>query len=239
MEHFGRHLVRARPAAAARGSAGALALACAALAACASAPPPLAPARAAAGGVRTVAVLRFAEGGRADPALALGESLGARGLSVSPVDAAGGPERGRLERLRALVRTRVEGDRADRAVSSSGLGEEAAEAVRALGVDAVALSVRLPAYATMPPPAGPGGLWPAPGARVGPDFDPIAPAPPREAVAVVTAAGDVVWSGWGAQQEMLGAPGPEPLPAVTRPVNAAEAIDALVAAVTGEAPGED
>lgn len=183
--------------------------------------------------VRSVALVRWRdEPGVArakDPLDALGESLAARGVATQTVEI--GPRaKGALrpvERLHARLAARiVQGPpRGRRGRVPEALGEEAAAAVAALGVDAVALHHRADAF-------GRGALPPVPPA-LGDPFAPPGPHPfatrdfhrPLGAVSLVDRRGNAIWFDWGAPDSEL-----DP----SAPVNAVEAVDALLRALAGE-----
>jgi hypothetical protein len=133
-----------------------------------------------------------------------------------------------LERLHARLAERiVQGTpRGRHGRGAERLGEEAAATVAALGVDAVALhhraeSFRLGALSSPLPPV------------IGDPFPPSASYPPATrsfrrpvgAVSLVDRHGNAVWFDWGAPESDL-----DP----SAPVNAAEAVDALLGVLAGE-----
>jgi hypothetical protein len=178
-------------------------------------------------GVRSVALVRSrdAEAGRPrDPLDALKESLAARGLEVRTVEL--GP---RVDgALRPVQRLQ---DRAAREAEASGsgrervrrLGEDAAAAVRGLGVDAVVLYHRTDDWRL--------SAAPDPRAFASPGLPPAVARRPVAALTAVDANGAAVTYAWGAPGDGLGA---DP----TAPVNAAEAVDLVVRALAGGG-GED
>lgn len=182
-------------------------------------------------GVRTLVLARWTDDAEArpkDPLDALKESLVARGYAVRSVDLGTRtpPELRDLERLHARLAARIGSggprDRFARRVEP--LGRETGEVVAALGVDAVALYHRFnggPLGGPLPDPLAPAGsLFPA--------TSPIERRP-LGALSMVDRAGNALWFEWGTAAVELD-------PEV--PANPAEAIDALVAVLTGEA-GED
>lgn len=199
--------------------AGAAGLSCATVGEPAPAgPPPFA-------AVRRIALVRVRPDPAAarpkDPLDALGESLAARGYEARQVEIGrgAGPELRALERLHARTEGWVVsapprgrfGRRAD------ALGADAGEAVRGLGVDAVALYHRFderPFSAFPEPPLGASAF---PRRRE--------PARPVAALTVVDRDGNAVGFEWGAAGAEL-----DP----SAPVNAAEAIDLLLRALAGD-----
>jgi hypothetical protein len=176
--------------------------------------------------VRSLVLARSAadRGQRAkDPLDGLEESLRARGFATRIVELGGegAAEEPALERLFALLEVRAGAERAERVANPvSSAGREAAAAVAALGVDAVASYHRLDRRRPLAaPPAGPGTLFPAPA--------PAAPERPLGALALVDREGRVAIFAWGDAGALED-------PFV--PLNAAEAIDLLVGALTGEPP---
>lgn len=205
-----------------------------ALAACAGAPlAPDPPDPTAFRDVRRVALVRHAERGREprpkDPLDAVRESLEQRGVATQTLEV-GPRERGdlaELDRLYARVESRIagaSGAAAGRAVDRVG---PVAPLLERLAVQAVALYVRFdgppplggPSLARPPLGGAPGLAFPPPGMRSG------------AALALVGRDGALVWFDWGGGEE----------PAVDggRPVNAAEAVDALVHVLTGEGTDGD
>lgn len=203
-------------------------LALAAAAGCATAPEPAAPP---AGpppfqGARSLVLARWTDdpaGRPKDPLDALKESLDARGLATRMVDVGGRtpPELRDLERLHATVGSRIHGGQRDRfSRRVEPLGRDAGQVVAALGVDVVALYHR---FDGRPPPAA----FPEPSTMPGAPFPP-SPAlerSPLGAFSLVDRAGEATWVDWGAADAEFD-------PEV--PANAAEAIDAIVAVLTGE-----
>lgn len=183
-------------------------------------------------GVKRLVLARWTDdpsGRPKDPLDALKESLEARGFVVRMVDLGRRTpaELRELERLHGQLASRIYGavprDRLDRRRGEA-LGRDAGAVVAALGVDAVALYHRFdgrpPPGALHDPFAPPGGIFP--------------PAPPVDrrplgALSLVDRAGNAIWFDWGS-------PGLDVDP--DAPVNPAEAIDALVAVLTGDV-GED
>jgi hypothetical protein len=205
-----------------------LASACAASLSCATVgepapagPPPFA-------GVKRIALVRArADRGGARPKDvldALAESLAARGYEVSRKELGPSPpaELRGLERLYArvdgLVASAAPRPRYGRRVEPA--GADAAEVMRALGVDAVAMYHRFDDRLLLPPPDAPigGSLFPS---------RPEVPGTGRPvgALSLVDASGNATWFAWGA-------PGADLDP--SQPVNAAEAIDMLLRALGGE-----
>jgi hypothetical protein len=207
----------------------ALAATLAACAACASvdAPPPGPPPFR---GARRLVLVRDVDDPRAqrarDPLDALKESLDARGYEARVVEVRPGKDRELrdLERLEERIvghfwtRERTTG-RAER------LGADAGAVVTRLGADAVAAYHRLDARLAPPPPA-PGPPWGSPF----PGQQPAAPVRrPSGALSLVAADGSAAWFPWGGE-------GAERDPAAL--INAAEAIEALLAALAGDV-GDD
>lgn len=206
---------------------GAAALSCATPAEPAySGPPPFT-------GVKKIALVRVradgGEGARAKGVLdALAESLSARGYEVSRTEVGPNPPadlRG-LERLHATLDGLIGSGqpRSRLAHRAESVGGDAGEAVRSLGVDAVAMAHRfgdrlLP---PLPDPGVGGSLFPA-----RPETQGLRR--PLGALSLVDRSGNATWFAWGA-------PGGELDP--TQPVNAAEAIDMLLRALRGETEEE-
>lgn len=203
-----------------------ISLALAASAACATVPePPRAPPFE---GVKTIALVRWRAEGSArprDPLDALKESLDGRGYATRLVELGRRPPEALrpVERLFQRMGSRVGGgplpDRPGRVVR---VGTEAEEAAAALQVDAVALyhraadTTRFPAEPEPHPFPGPG--FPPP---------PMVTRRPLGALSLVDAKGNAVIFDWGAPEEPLGY---DP----SAPVNAAEAIDALLRVLAGD-----
>jgi hypothetical protein len=200
--------------------AGALSLSCATLG---EAAPATAPAL---GAVRRIAVVHVRpDPGAArvkDPLDALAESLAARGYETRIEEA--GP--GASEALRAVERlhARLEGwvaatpTRGRSGRRAEALGAEAAKVVRDLGTDAVAIYHRLDdrSFAPLPEPPLGGSAFPR---RYEPSRRPLG------ALSIVDREGNaasVAWGGAGAELDP------------SAPVNAAEAIDLILRALTGE-----
>jgi hypothetical protein len=206
------------------GCARAAAVAAAALAACAtvgesaSAPP------ASFSGVRTLALVRQVEGRGArskDPLDGLDETLRARGFTTRVVELGRDrrPDQAPFERLfRDLEARAAAASRAERiAAPVRDLGSDAGKAVAALGVDAVVTYHRLERMRPPPLPAQPLGL-PGMGAPSPP------PALPVGALLVLDRTGHLATFAWG-DAGALDDPG--------MPLNAAEAIEQVVRALTG------
>jgi hypothetical protein len=187
--------------------------------------PPPSPFRA----VRSLVLVRAVEdrGQRPkDPLDGLDETLRARGFTTRVVEL--GPKRppelAGLERLFGQLEVRAATGRRERiATPVSSAGRDAAAAVAQLGVDAVASYHRLDRRRTpaLPPSTAPGTLFPP---SAPPTLD-----RPLGALVLVDREGHVAvfaWGDGGALEE----------PSV--PLNAAEAIDQLVQALTGELPEE-
>lgn len=166
-----------------------------------------------------------------DPLDALRESLAERGYDVRLVEIGRGRNAARdVERLYMRVDGRIEArsrpDRMGSRVVHLGPGDAAA-ALGALGTDAMATYHRFTGLPMLlPPPArdpldplsGPGTLYP-------PQADAI-PYQPLGALSLVDRDGDLVWFDWGS---------PAPADADV-PANAAEAVDALLRVLAGQAP---
>lgn len=184
--------------------------------------------------VRTVALVRVRDDPGAarakDPLDALEESLARRDVATRVVEVGPRSEAALrpLERLHARLAARIvqgppRGGYGRRAES---LGAEAAAAVAALGVDAVALHHRADAF-------GIGALPPPPSPVLGDPFPPSGSYPPAMgsfrrpfgAVSLVDRHGNAIWFDWGAPDSEL-----DP----SAPVNAAEAVDALLRVLGGE-----
>lgn len=191
-------------------------------AACATAGESVAPAPPSFRQVRSLVLVRAVEdrGPRAkDPLDGLDESLRARGFTTRIVELGfrPPPELAPLERLFAQLEARAAAGRQERLAAPVATQRDAGEVVARLGVDAIAtyhrLDRRLP---PLPPPVAPGSIFPP-------------PRPPERgptgALALVDSAGTVATFAWGDG-------GSFDDPSV--PVNAAEAIDHLVRALTGE-----
>lgn len=206
---------RTRAARAAAAAALAASLGCAAVEAPPPGPPPFR-------GVRSLVLVRRVDPGDArgrDPLDALRESLAARGYAarIAEVGPGGDGDARDLERLHERVAARLSGrgrftGRAER------LDAESAAVVARLGVDAVVgyhrLADVLPPLPPLPDPLA------SPFAR-----RPYAAARPTGALSLVAADGSAAWFPWGAG-------GPADGRAL---LNAAEGIDALLAALAGEA----
>lgn len=213
-------MTRSTTRAARLGLAAALAAAaaCASMDATAPGPPPFL-------GVKKLVLVRRVHDGRPqrprDAIDALKESLDARGYAVRIVELGPGKdgELRDLERLQDRLEARLWG-RAGATPRAGGMGNEAGAVVARLGADAVAGYHRLDlALAPLPPPQDPWGSAYA--------QRPAAPARrPAGALSLVAADGAVGWFPWGG-------PGAELDPGAL--VNAAEAIDALLAALAGDA----
>jgi hypothetical protein len=203
-------------------------LALAAAAACATAPAPPGPPPFE--GVKRVALVRWRDPDAAarprDPLDALKESLDERGYATQVVEIGRRvpdtlrPVQRLYERVGALPRrpARAGRERVDR------VGAEAGEAARALGVDAVALYHRSRDLGVPVLPEQ--GAFPRPG------FPPPAVfRRPGGALSLVDARGAAVSLQWGVPGEPLDAD-------ASAPLNAAEAIDALLRVLSGGADGE-
>jgi hypothetical protein len=209
---------------AARGAAGAAA-ALVALAACAGAAGPAVAPAATFREVRSLLLVREAgdarEGRPRDPLDGLDETLRARGFTTRVVELGRGAAPGQpaLARLFRDLELRAGASRAERiATPVRDAGRDVAATVAELGVDAVATYHRLERTRSPspPPPAFPGALPSAP----------PPPARPLGALVLVDRAGTLATFAWGDA-------GPLEEPGV--PLNAAEAIEQLVRALTGEA----
>jgi hypothetical protein len=195
----------------------------AAVAACAGAGETRAPGPSPFRGVRSLVLVRSADdrGQRPkDPLDGLDESLRERGFTTRIVELGGKqpPELAGLERLFGQLELRAATRRHERVADPvSSLGAGAARTVAGLGVDAVASYHRLDRRAApaLPPPSAPGTLFPTP--------SPAAPERPLGALVLVDREGRVATFAWGDA-------GPLEDPSV--PLNAAEAIDLLVDALT-------
>jgi hypothetical protein len=198
----------------------------AAVVACAGAGETLAPPPSPFRGVRSLVLVRAADE-RAhhpkDPLDGLDESLRARGFTTRVVEL--GPKRppelAPLERLFEQLEGRASAGRNERvATPVSSLGRDAAGAVAGLGVDAVASYHRLDRHrmTPAPPTMAPGTTFPAPTTA--------SPQRPIGALMLVDREGHVGTFAWGDAGALED-------PSV--PLNAAEAIDLLVRALTGEA----
>ncbi len=178
-------------------------------------------------GVRSVALVRFLEGPggqRAKDALdALGESLAQRGYQTRVVEiGARSREVAGLERLFDRIQARMStGAGRDRLGRGTGRGEEdAAGVLAALGVDAAAMVHR---FDMPPPPPLVSPFRPPTGSvfdQPGPEWKQYRPI---GALSLVNRAGHVVWFEWGTP--------PSVDPGV--PANAAEAVDAALAVLSG------
>jgi hypothetical protein len=199
-------------------------LALAAAAACATVPEPPGPPPFE--GVKTLALVRWREPDAAarprDPLDALKETLDARGYQTRLLEVgrrvpdALRPVQRLHERLGAYGGTawpRAGSDRAER------LGPEAGEAARALGVDAVVLYHRVEDWGL--PPLSEPRAFPRQGFP-----DQAALRRPLGALSLVDAKGAAISFAWGAPGEAL-----DPDPAA--PLNAAEAIDAVLGVLSG------
>ena len=210
------------------------AVALVALAACATPGEPFAPPPPSFTEVKTLLLVRTAEGrvGRTiDPLDGLDESLRARGYQTRIVELASRHprEQAALERLFLQLEARAGAPRGDRFGTRpyGDAGREAGEAVVALGVDAVASYHRLegrrplPAASSQPPTAR--SIFPAPalGAAGG----------PMGALALVDRHGHIATFAWGEPDNALADP--------SIPMNPAEAIDLLVRTLAGVPPDED
>lgn len=181
-------------------------------------------------GVKRVALVRWHEGGGAarakDPLDALRESLEARGYEARVVEVgrhvpdALRPAQRLHDRIAGEARSGWPraGDRVER------MGAAAGEAARALGVDAVVLYHRREDWGL--PTLSESRAFPRPG------LEPAVPVRrPIGALTLVDAAGAARSFAWGAPGETLD---PDP----SSPLNAAEAIDALLGVLSGAA-GEE
>jgi hypothetical protein len=199
-----------------------------ALAACATTGEAVAPTPTAFRGVRSLALVRSVdERGHTtkDPLDGLEETLRARGFTTRVVELGPKPppELATVERLFDQLELRAAAGRAERiARPMSSVGAEAGAAVAQLGVDAVASYHRLdrrraPGVSALSAPVQPGSVFPSP--------PPPIPDRPLAAFVLVDRDGRAATFAWGDA-------GPIDDPAV--PLNAAEAIDLLVSALTGE-----
>jgi hypothetical protein len=195
-----------------------------ALAACATAAGPAVAPAATFREVRSLLLVREVgearEGRPRDPLDGLDETLRARGFTTRVVELGRGaaPGQAALARLFRDLELRAAASRAERiATPVRDAGRDVAATVGDLGVDAVATYHRLerPRSRSAPPPAFPGAL-------------PSAPPPPAPlgALVLVDRAGALATFAWG-DGGALEEPGV--------PLNAAEAIEQLVRALTGEA----
>jgi hypothetical protein len=184
--------------------------------------------------VRSIALVRRADdrGGRPrDPLDGLDESLRARGYATRMIDLVADPkpELEPLGRLFAQLEVRAGTPRGERfgVVAQGDAGAAAGAVVADLGVDAVASYHRLEGRRLLPPPVQQpvfqGGF---------PTTQQAVPVrPPQGALAVVDRSGQLAVFAWGDSAAMA-----DPSAAI----NAAEAIDLLVRALTGEpAPERD
>lgn len=181
--------------------------------------------------VRSLVLLRMADdrqGRQKDPLDGLDETLRARGYATRVVDLTPGKkDQAALERLFLDLEVRAGAPRGERFGTRpfSSFGRGAADAVAGLGVDAVATYHRLGGLRSLPPgearPGLPGTVFP--GAPVNPGRGPTG------AIGLVDRAGHAATFSWG---ETTALDDPDV------PVNAAEAIDLVVRALTGE-PGPD
>jgi hypothetical protein len=203
--------------------AGAAAAALVALAACATAPAAAVPAPARFREVRSLLLVRAADaraGRPKDPLDGLDESLRARGYAtrVVELDREPHPAQEELGRLFRTLELRASASRAERVASPvRHAGTDAGAAVARLGVDAIATYHRIEGARAppLPPPAFPGAL-------------PSAPPPPplpTGALVLLDRDGNLATFAWG-DAGALEEPG--------MPLNAAEAIEQLVGALTGE-----
>lgn len=187
--------------------------------------------------VRTVALVRWRDDPSVprakDPLDALEESLAARDVATRAVEIGPRTEDASraLERLHSRLAARIlEGPpRGRRGRGAEPLGADAADAVAALGVDAVALHHRADAF-------GLGALPRAPAPVLGDPFPPLASHPstayarrrPLGALSLVDRSGNAIWFEWGAPDSEL-----DP----SAPVNAVEAVDAVLRVLAGEGEG--
>jgi hypothetical protein len=181
--------------------------------------------------VRSLALVRTAgdrDGRPKDPLDGLDDTLRARGYRTRVVELGPkrSPELAGVERLFGLLELRAAAGRSERLGTApyADAGRAAAEAVEALGVDAVATYHRLERRRLVQPPADPvlpGTVFPQPAA---PSTGPVA------ALALVDRTGQVATFPWGEASALED-------PSV--PLNAAEAIDFLVRALAGEPPVDE
>lgn len=179
--------------------------------------------------VRSLVLVRRAEhrpGQQKDPLDGLADSLRARGYRTRVVELTGkDPAQAGLSRLFDDLELRADASRGERFGRRpySELGRRAADAVAALGVDAVASYHHLEGRRMQRPEAAylPGTLLPGPPVET--------PRGPTGALAIVDRAGHVATFAWG---ETTALDDPEV------PWNAAEAIDLVVRALSGEAAPE-
>jgi hypothetical protein len=206
----------------------------AALAACATGGQPFAPPPPSFTEVKTLVLVRAAEGraGRAkDPLDGLDESLRARGYQtrIVQLDAKPSRDQAALEKLFLQLESRAGAPRGDRFGPRpyGDAGKAAGETVAALGVDAVATYHRLDGRRPLAPassePLLPGSMYQRPTLAPG--------GGPMGALAVVDRSGHVATFAWGEPTDT----GPDP----TVPVNAAEAIDLVVRTLAGQEPDDD
>jgi hypothetical protein len=177
--------------------------------------------------IRSLVLVRTADdraGRQKDPLDGLDESLRARGYVTRIVELGGGKkgEHAALERLFVDLESRAGATRGERFGTKpySSLGRGAGDTVAALGVDAVASYHRLDGRRSLvveDAPVLPGTLLPG---------QPMTPVRgPMGAIALVDRAGHVATFAWGETS---------PLDDPEVPVNAAEAIDLVIRALTGE-----
>jgi hypothetical protein len=197
----------------------------AAVIACAGAGESVAPPPSPFRGVQSLVLVRAADDRASrpkDPLDGLQESLAARGFTTRVVDLGGKrpPELAPLERLFDQLEARAAAGRLERSATPvSSLGRDVAATVAGLGVDAVASYHRLDRHRSpsMPPSMAPGTTFPAPATA--------SPQRPTGALVLVDRQGRVAAFAWGDAGALED-------PSV--PLNAAEAIDQLVHALTGE-----
>jgi hypothetical protein len=195
----------------------------AALAGCAAVQPPPPPGPSPFRAVKKLVLARRVDDPRAqrgrDAVDALKESLDARGYETRVVEVGPGKDRALrdLDRLEDRIASRLwSRDVAPGRVEP--LGPDAGAVVAALGVDAVAGYHRLDArFAPLPPPPQPWGV-PSAAAPAPP------PRPPTGALSLVAADGSLAWFPWGGGQAELDD---------RQLLNPAEAIDAVLAALSG------
>lgn len=178
--------------------------------------------------VRSVLLVRMADdraGRQKDPLDGLQETLRARGYTTRLVELGTGkaPHEAALQRLYLDLEARAGSARAERFGTRpyATMGRGAADAVAALGVDAVASYHRLEGRRLLPPV----DTAPVAGALLpGPSLEPARG--PTGALALVDRAGHLATFAWG---ETTSLDDPDV------PVNAAEAIDLVLRTLVGDA----
>jgi hypothetical protein len=218
--------MRSRPIGAA--VAAALAAALLALDACASiaAGPPAGPSPFL--GVKKLVLVRRVDDARAprgrDPLDALKETLDARGYETRIVEIGSGEDAGLrdVDRLEDRIAARM-WNRARTAGRPESIGADAGAVVAKLGVDALVGYHRLQDQLPPLPPPAPLGAAPYPARQAAP------PRRPAGALSLLAASGSVAWFPWGGREQLE----PGAL------INPAEAIDAVVAALSASAGDDD